>query len=116
MFFGCGVSGGVIVGGQPHRGHGGFSGKFSLIPVGDHRSKTGTGFHASPAELVRQLSAAGKDAGLGNLYSAGDKTVAVWLEAAADALTPVIVSTEYLLDPEAVIFGGGSLQTLRTRS
>lgn len=66
-----------------------------------------TGFYASPSKLVRQLSAAVKDADLSDLeqlYGAEDKTVATWLEAAADALAPVFVYTEYLLDLEAVIF------------
>ncbi len=113
-FFGCGV--GVILGGQPHRGRGGFSGEFGSIPLGDRRRKTETtGFHTSSAELFRRLSAAGKETDfgdLGNLYSAGDETVAAWLEAAADVFAPVIVSTEYLLDPEAVVFGGRLLSNL----
>lgn len=55
---------GVVLEEQPHRGHGGFSGELGLISVRDDQSKTQTTGYASSGELVRQLSAVGKDAGL----------------------------------------------------
>ena len=110
VFFACGVGGAIVSGGRPYLGYGGFSGEFGLIPVRDRQSENQTtGFYTSPGELVKQLSAAGQDADIGDLeklYNAGDETVAAWLRAAADALAPVLVYTEYLLDPEAIVFGG----------
>ena len=110
VFFAHGIGGGVILGGQPYLGHGGFSGEFGLVPT---RNAAGQlhdlSFYAAPGKLAAQLADEGKAASvadLGRLYDAGDETVAAWLGTAADALAPALVTAEYLLDPEAIIFGG----------
>ncbi len=111
VFFAYGVGGGVVIGGQPHLGYRGFAGEFGQLPVRENYEgqSRDTGFQAAPGELLRQLKEAGEStaaADLEGLYDAGNETVMAWLERAADALAPALVGAEYLLDPEAIIFGG----------
>ena len=108
VFFASGVGGGIVLGGRPHAGHGGFGGEFGCTPVatlaGDLQS------YAAPGGLSRLLEEAGMGAlsaaELETLYEGGHEVVLGWLDSAAHALAPMLVSAEYLLDPEAFIFGG----------
>ena len=120
VFFGYGVGGGVVLGGRPHAGFRGFSGEFGHIPVqrsGDgghdagygtgHDAGRDTGLYAAPGELAKRLAEAGADAAdLGGLLAAGHPVVLEWLDTAANVLAPALVTTEYILDPEAFVFGG----------
>ena len=110
VFFAYGVGGGVILGGQPYPGHKGFGGEFGLFPAQAQDGQArDTGFYASPGNLLQQLEKSGQSASVADLeklYAAGNETVAAWLGSAADALAPALVCAEYLLDPEAIIFGG----------
>ena len=108
VFFGCDVGGGVVLGGRPHVGFRGFSGEFGYIPV-QRPGDTGhdTGFYAAPGELAKRLAEAGADAAdLDGLLAASHPVVLEWLDTAAAALAPALVTTEYILDPEAFVFGG----------
>ena len=112
VFFGYGVGGGVVLGGGPHAGFRGFSGEFGHIPVqrpggADRDLGRDTGLYAAPGELAKRLAEAGADAAdLDGLLAAGHPVVREWLDTAADALAPALVTTEYILDPEAFVFGG----------
>ena len=108
VFFASGVGGGVVLGGRPHVGHKGFGGEFGCAP----ESSTGNlQARAAPSSLLRLLAEAGvgealSAAELEALYEEEHEVVLGWLDSAAEALAPVLVSAEYLLDPEAFIFGG----------
>lgn len=116
VFFGVDLGGGVVLGGRPHAGFRGFSGELGHIPVqrpGNPDRHTGrdtsrdTGPYAAPGELVKRLAEAGEDAGdLSGLLAASHPVVLEWLDTAADTLAPALVYTEYILDPEAFVFGG----------
>lgn len=111
IFFAHGVGGGIVLGGQPHLGHKGFGGEFGHIPIREFQEGQphDTGFYAAPAVLAERLKEAGETTGVGALdalYEQGHPVVLAWLDEAADALAPALVYAEYLLDPEAFIFGG----------
>ena len=106
VFFASGVGGGVVLGGRPHVGHRGFGGEFGCTP-----ETSGIQTRAAPSSLLRLLAEAGAGEALSAaelevLYEEENEIVLGWLGSAADALAPVLVSAEYLLDPEAFIFGG----------
>lgn len=111
IFVAQGFGAGVILGGQPHCGFRGFGGELASAPVynvqnGDAKD---LGHHAAPRHLFKQLSEAGLGTNLSDLetlYENKNEIVMNWLEQTAITLAPVLVSSECLLDPEAIVFGG----------
>ena len=111
VFIAQGFGAGVILGGQPHHGFRGFGGELSSTPAynvqgGEARE---LGSHAAARQLFAQLRAAGFGTSLSDLealYESKNEIVMDWLEKTASTLAPVLVSTECLLDPEAIVFGG----------
>jgi predicted NBD/HSP70 family sugar kinase len=103
------LGGAVIKDGQIHRGVSGFAGELGDMPAlaGEGGSLAEV---ASPAVLYAALEASGTPVAtpsdLAALYMAGDPVVLEWLDTAARQLAPVLIVCEYLLDPEALIFGG----------
>lgn len=120
VFFAHGVGGGVVIGGQPHKGYRGFGGEFNCIPDPRHPAVEGEDVphDAAHGRLINLLKEAGVVAADGDALSAaelealystqgkGYEVISRWLGRAADALVPTLVNTEYLLDPEAFIFSG----------
>lgn len=111
VFLANGLGGGVIVGGQPHLGYRGFGGELGHVP--SYRTENGKLVNVGDQVELRALFAHLKEAGLGTssaeleqLLDDNNAIVMGWLTASADALAPVLVAAEYLLDPEAIIFGG----------
>ena len=120
VFFAHGVGGGVVIGGQPHKGYRGFGGEFNCTPSPGHPAGEGKNVphdaaHSRLMGLLKEAGVVATDGGalsaaeLEALYSAqgeGYEVVSSWLASAADALVPTLVNTEYLLDPEAFVFSG----------
>lgn len=112
LYIGPGLGGGVVLRGAPYHGHTGFAGEPVLIPVDA----------ASDGEVRRLgdfLSLSALEAALGtsfgnlrdserlrNLFVDRHEGLMSWLEQAAARLAPVLVSVEYLLDPERIFFAG----------
>jgi predicted NBD/HSP70 family sugar kinase len=105
------LGGAVIIEGQLHQGSGGFAGEFGDMPLlTDTEDGSDLADVVSPAALFDAL-ATKRDGNtdptdLEALYRSGDPIVRRWLDAAAHHLAPILVVTEYLVDPEAIIVGG----------
>jgi predicted NBD/HSP70 family sugar kinase len=111
IFIAQGFGSGVILGGPPHIGFRGFGGELASVPA--YNTPVGEahdlGSYAAPRQLYRRLHEAGLGttlADLETLYDARNEVVMDWLETTAATLAPVLVSSEFMLDPEAIIFGG----------
>lgn len=113
IFFGLYLGGCAVLGREPNRGFHGFGGEFGSIPYGrDQRFPDGVerlGHRVSLAGLYTTLSAAGIVARradeLEALYNAKNPVLFGWLDEAVDYLAPELLRIEYLLDPEAIVFG-----------
>ncbi len=116
VFFTVGLGGGLIVNGQPFEGFSGNAGEIGFIPLPeDDRTDEGLGRgyigrYFDLTRLYRLLAAEGHaakaPADLGPLYEQRAPALMEWIQAAADYLTPVLLSIECIIDPEAVFFGG----------
>lgn len=113
IFFGLYLGGCVVLNRQPNRGVGGFGGEFGSIPYArDAHYPDGVkrlGHHVSLAALYEKLAAGGTrvrsaDA-LEVLYHQKDPVLLLWLGEAVNYLAPELLRLEYLLDPEAIVFG-----------
>ncbi len=111
VFLAAGLGGGVILGGQPHLGYRGFGGELGSIPAYNPRpgEPRTLNHYAEPRLLLSRLREAQLGTSQAELeahYEAGNELVMDWLSEVTNVLAPVLVSAEYLLDPEAIIFGG----------
>lgn len=115
IFFGVALGGGLVLNGYHHTGFGGFAGELADIPtdlpadaVPEHVKRLGDYF--SMANLYQHLSteglAASSPADLETLYANENSHLLNWLDTAARRLAPVLITTEYLVDPEVIFFGG----------
>lgn len=113
IFFGFYLGGCAVLGREPNRGHGGFGGEFGSVPYGPYpHSPDGVarlGHKVSLAGLYSTLGAAGLAApqaeDLEQLYREQNPALLGWLGEAVEYLAPELLRIEYLLDPEAIIFG-----------
>lgn len=113
LFFGSGLGGGLIVNGRPYEGVTGNAGEIGYFPLrtsGGGGSESHVGLHFNLPRLFERLAADGSPIGspddLGRLYAEGQPTLLAWMDTAADHLTNLVLAVEYLLDPEAIFFGG----------
>lgn len=115
VYVGLGIGGGLILDGRPYRGRGLNAGKLGHVTVEPRGRRCSCGNRgclelyvglealahelAGPREVVHpdRLEAA---------FVAGDRRVDAWLDRAARHWVNALVSTENLLDPETVVFGG----------
>ena len=111
VFLGIGLGGGIVSGGQPLRGWQGNTGEIGFMPVvpagepGEH-----VGLHFDLFRLYGLLERAGTSVGspaeLATVLAARHPVLLRWLDDAAERLAPMLLAVDYLLDPEAIIFGG----------
>lgn len=114
LFFGSGLGGGVVINGRPYCGHTGNAGEIGYLPLtladpgGGGASHAGQ--HFDLPQLYDALRADGVDvrtpADLEALLVAGHPRLLGWMDRAADHLTGLVLAVEYLLDPQAIFFGG----------
>ena len=113
IFVGEGVGGGIVIRGEPYRGHRGNAAEFGhmvVAPEGEpcHCGARGCldGF-LSLASLRRRCGLAGE--------IACEAVPDAWFEAAARALAVAIVGLENSFDPERIILGGSAPTALLER-
>ena len=119
-FFYMYLGGGIILNGYPFDGHSGNAGELGYLPVQngtDHAAAptaepmTHVGEHFHLPTLYQTLQRQGFDAStpsdLATLYAADPPpALCAWVDAAGHQLSTLALAVEYLLDPEAIFFGG----------
>jgi predicted NBD/HSP70 family sugar kinase len=118
IYFGSGLGGGIVLNGQPYEGFTGNAGEIGYLPTllahdpsaqgpGD---KPHVGLHFNMPRLYARLRQHGSDArtleDLDRLFVEESPALLEWMDDASDHLTGLVLAIEYLLDPEAICFGG----------
>lgn len=116
VYVGSGLGGGLVIDGQPYTGFTGNAGEIGYLPTvlaGDPTATDETphvGIHFRLPRLYELLRSQGSDVrnpdDLEALLSAGHAALLGWMEDAADYLTGLVLAVEFVLDPEAIFFGG----------
>ena len=116
VFFGAGLGGGMIINGQPYEGRTGNAGELGYFPTsgeldaGGEFKRPHLGVYFNLPRLYKQLATGGRPVAkpddLEPLLEEGDPILLEWLDTGAEKLAPVILGIEYLLDPDAIFFGG----------
>lgn len=117
VYIGSGLGGGLIIDGQPYTGLTGNAGEIGYLPPAlagdaaatDETPHVGTHFRLPRLyELLRNQgdSDVRRPEDLDLLLAAGDAALLAWMDDAADHLTGLVLAVEYMLDPEAIFFGG----------
>jgi predicted NBD/HSP70 family sugar kinase len=116
VYFGAGLGGGMVINGQLHSGHTGNAGELGYFPTLPIRKSIGEGKidHLGTAfnlpllykGLREQGHKINNASGLEYLYSEKDPFLMDWVEKGASQLAPLILAVEYIMDPEAIFFGG----------
>jgi len=115
VYFGAGLGGGLIINGQLFSGHTGNSGELGYMPVA--RPKNGLqldrphlGEYFNLPAMYRNLHEHGyvvtKPSDLEQLFHQRNPLLIDWLQQGVSQLAPLILGIEYLMDPEAIFFGG----------
>ena len=116
IYFGIGLGGGLILGGQPYRGRHGYAGEIGHYPaVRDGRTCFcgGRGCLETYCSLGAMLIDCDIDvrdetipAHVSDLFEAGNTDLLAWLDQAANHMAPALLTLENLLDVEIIFFGG----------
>lgn len=116
VYFGAGLGGGLVLGGQLYSGYTGNAGELGYFPtpvlqggassgVPDH-----LGEYFNIPRLYEQLRQKNFPVSslrdLERLFLGDNAHVKEWIDAGSGALLPLILAIEYLIDPEAIFFGG----------
>lgn len=109
-YFGIGLGGGVVIGGQPYRGFRGNAGELGYLPAPGAAPEAFLGKLLYLPYLYEQLAQAGYQVSipdaLAHVYDQGHPILLEWLERASAQLSTALFAIECLLDPEAIILGG----------
>lgn len=115
VYFGAGLGGGLVINGQLFSGHTGNAGELGYMPVirgrnGVQLEKPHLGEYFNLPAMYRSLSMLGfdvsKPSDLEDLYHQGNPLLMEWVQQGVSQLAPLILGVEYLMDPEAIFFGG----------
>ena len=116
LFFGLGLGGGLIIDGHPYEGNSGNAGEIGYVPTAfpkDHFESfeyPHLGIYFNLPRLYRMLEEAGIRVSdiedLVQLHSDGNPIVADWISTGGSVLASIVPAIGYLLDPEAIVFGG----------
>ena len=119
IYFGSGLGGGLIMNGQPYEGFTGNAGEIGYLPTVLSRGAAlsaptedapHVGLHFNMPRLYDRLRRDGTDVrtleDLDRLVANGHPGMLEWMDDAADHLTALVLAIEYVLDPEAICFGG----------
>lgn len=112
-FFGVGLGGGIIINGRPYGGHTRNAGELGYIPTIHNGEATGyshVGEHFHLPHLYETLREQGfvasNPSDLLPLHEQGNSHLMEWLDAAIRHLATLLLTIEYLIDPEVIFFGG----------
>jgi predicted NBD/HSP70 family sugar kinase len=116
VYFGAGLGGGVIINGQPYFGYTGNAGELGYYPVKNpfdldpNSQKPHLGQFFRMPSLYKKLNAEGYRVSnledLEQLYNQRNSLLLSWIDEGASLLAPLIIAIEYLIDPQAIFFGG----------
>jgi predicted NBD/HSP70 family sugar kinase len=118
IYFGSGLGGGLVLDGQPYEGFTGNAGEIGMLPTVlaggalpvDGEDAPHVGLHFNVPRLLdrlrRQGAAASSLEDLDRLLGEEHPALLEWIARASDHLTGLVLAVEYLLDPEAICFGG----------
>jgi predicted NBD/HSP70 family sugar kinase len=121
IYFGSGLGGGIVMHGQPYEGFTGNAGEIGYLPTILARDATTpiapgsgdpphVGQHFNMPRLYETLRQAGTEAhtleDLDRLLATEHPVMLQWMDDASDHLAGLVLAIEYLLDPEAICFGG----------
>ncbi len=118
IYFGSGLGGGLVMDGRPYEGFTGNAGEIGYLPTvlagsgasGNGNDPSHVGLHFNMPLLYEQLRHDGTEArrleDLDALLVAGHPRLLRWMDNASDHLTGLVLAVEYILDPEAIFFGG----------
>lgn len=116
VYFGSGLGGGIVMNGRPYEGFTGNAGEIVHLAAAFSRRQeraaddSHVGLLFNLPLLYERLRARGADVHtperLAALHDEGHPELLAWLDAATDRLCGLALAVEYLLDPEAVFFGG----------
>jgi len=116
VYFGAGLGGGVIINGQPYFGYTGNAGELGYYPASEpfdqeqNSQKPHLGQFFRLPSLYKKLQAEGYEVSnlveLEKLYEQKNDFLMGWIEKGATHLAPLVLAIEYLVDPQAIFFGG----------
>ena len=118
IYFGSGLGGGLIMNGQPYQGFTGNAGEIGYLPTVLSRDSASptvedephVGLHFTMPRLYARLRRGGTEVGsleeLDQLVARSHPGMLEWMDDAADHLSALVLAIEYVLDPEAICFGG----------
>ena len=115
LFLSLGLGGGLMLNRRPFRGFSGNAGEIGFMPKGFSSSnnspldKTHVGIHFNVPRLVERLQqrhSISQVDDLTHLYEIQEPILMEWLEEGSHVLVPLLLSVEYLIDPEAILVGG----------
>jgi glucokinase len=116
LALGTGIGSGLVVGGRLHRGAHSLGGEVAFFPMTREQLRRGDWQHClesvvggrAAAEKATELL--GEHAKAGDLFDAakaGESAATAWLREVQEYLAMAAVDVIALLDPQAVVFGGG---------
>lgn len=116
VFLGAGLGGGLVINGQMYPGFTGNAGELGYFPVLNNEAylppikRPHLGALFNLPRLYEKINADGVKIShpneLEQLYYENHPILLDWIETGADQLAPFILGIEYLLDPQAIFFGG----------
>lgn len=116
IYIGAGLGGGLFINGQLHSGATGNAGELGYAPIlqnGVEKSselKPHLGEYFNLALLNERLEKEGESIhdieDLERLFNTKNQTVVDWYQTGAEKLVPLLLSIEYLIDPEVIFVGG----------
>lgn len=116
IYIGAGLGGGLFINGQLYSGDTGNAGELGYSPIirngnekdADYKPHLGEYFNLALLidKLEKQKKSIKSLDDLETLYLTGNKTVVEWFEKGVEKLLPLLLSIEYLIDPEVIFIGG----------
>ena len=110
VYFGSGLGGGMVMNGHPYEGFTGNAGEIGYMPTCLADDEEHVGIHFNLPRLYERLRGLGVEAStpedLDRLLASEHPGLLRWLDEAADHLVGLVLAIEYLLDPEAIFYGG----------
>lgn len=115
LFFGVGLGGGMVYKGHPYEGFFGNAGEVGYTPTldapredSDRPSHIGEYFNLQQLydRLEEQGYSASRPSDLASLHGQGAPPLKAWMQTVLPHLTRLVLSIEYLIDPEVIYFGG----------